>query len=140
MKENLLVTNSTVDYLLAKGSDFDKLLDFEIGDINEFFYHAFLDIKIKIFMVNKTEKLITKQMKLTILTFPSDDVLDKLRANYKFKCRYQQEETQKIVDYLNREETKKILNDLNSCLNDITVADTVFTSEKNFDQNFQRKF
>ena len=34
--------NSIVDYLLIRG-DFDKILDFEIGHINEYSDHGYLD-------------------------------------------------------------------------------------------------
>ena len=88
--------NSTVDYLLAKEKDFDKLLDFEIADINDFYDQAFLDIKIKI-NIHSQEK--RKANYETIENdnpdIPSDDVSHELRADYNFKFNYQQEDTQK---------------------------------------------
>ena len=40
--------NSVADYLLVKENNFDKILDFEIGDLNDQSDHSYLSIKLKI--------------------------------------------------------------------------------------------
>ena len=39
--------NSTVDYVLLKEKDFDKISDFEIGELSEYSDHCYLNLKIK---------------------------------------------------------------------------------------------
>ena len=56
--------NSIVDYLLTREGDFDKILDFEIGHINEYSDHGYLDFKIKVEICGKQKK--TKNAKSRI--------------------------------------------------------------------------
>ena len=71
-----------------------------------------------------------------------DDVLSSLKTDYacKFKC--SDENKQKIANCLNSEEIKNSLNELNSCLNNITIPEAVSRlrqilvniSDKSFDK------
>ena len=133
-----------MDYILIREGDFDKILDFEIGHINEYSDHGYLDFKIKVEICDKQKK--TKNAK-SRKEFDGqddlrDDVLSSLKTDYacKFKC--SDESKQKIANCLNSEEIKNNLNELSSCLNDITVPEAISRlrqilvniSDKSFDK------
>ena len=102
-------------------------MDFEIGHINEYSDHGYLDFKIKVEICDKQKN--TKNAKSRKESYGQDDlrddVLSSLKTDYacKFKC--SDESKQKITNCLNGEEMKNSLNELNSCLNDITIPEAV---------------
>ena len=133
-----------MDYLLIREGDFDKILDFEIGHINEYSDHGYLDFKIKVEICDKQKE--TKNVKSRKESDGQDnlcdDVLSSLKTDYacKFKC--SDESKQKIANCLNSEEIKNSLNEHNSCLNNITIPEAVSglrqilvnISDKSFDK------
>ena len=133
-----------MDYLSIGEGDFDKILDFEIGHINEYSDHGYLDFTIKVEICDRQKK--TKNAKsreeFDGQDTSRDDVLRTLKTNYacNFKC--SDESKQKITNCLNSEEIKNSLNELNSCLNDITVPEAVFRLRQIFvnisDKSFEK--
>ena len=88
--------NSTVDYLLVKEKDFDKISNFEIGELNEFFDHCYLSLKIKIkFLTDKVcnENINSKLDGIQTCTF--DEKLEKLKGNYDCKFKYADKDREK---------------------------------------------
>ena len=100
--------NSTVDYLLIKDKDFDKLSNFEIGELNEYSDHCFLSLKIKR-NVGETQSLIT------------DENLENLRLNYNQKLIYDNTSKDKIKESLNSVDITNHLNQLDKDLDKIAV-------------------
>ena len=107
-----------MDYLSIRETDFDKVLDFEIGHINEYSDHGYLDFKMKVEICDKQKK--TKNAKSRKESDGQDALRDEvsssLKTDYACKFKFSDESKQKITNCLNSEEIKNSLNELNSSI------------------------
>ena len=88
--------NSTVDYLLVKEKDFDKISDFEIGELNGFSDHCYLSLKIKAKV--QTDEVCNENIDSEldgIETSTLDENLEKLKGSYDCKFKYVHKDREK---------------------------------------------
>ena len=124
---------SIVDYLLAKEKDFDKIINFEIGELNKYSDHCFLSFKIK--KNNKYEKENSKQTssknseeEQIVIT---DENLKTLKLNYDKKFIYDSSCKDKIRELTSSAEITDQLTELSKDLDKITVPVAVSRLRKN---------
>ena len=115
--------NSIVDHLLVKEKDFDKLINFEIGELNEYSDHCFLSFKIK--RNNKYEKENSKQTssknskeEQIVIT---DQDLKTLKLNYDKKFIYDSSCKDKIRELTSTAKITNQLMELSKDLGKITI-------------------
>ena len=116
--------NSIVDYLLIKDKDFDKLSNFEIGELNEYSDHCFLSLKIKRNAPHSKENAIANQPNEKLGETQSsitDENLENLRLNYNQKFIYDNTSKDEIKESLNSVDITNHLNELDKDLDKITV-------------------
>ena len=116
--------NRIVDYLLIKDKDFDKLSNFEIGELNEYSDHCFLSLKIERNAPHSKENAIANQPNEKLGETQSsitDENLENLRLNYNQKFIYDNTSKDKIKESLNSVDITNHLNELDKDLDKITV-------------------
>ena len=102
--------NSVIDYLLVKENNFDKILDFEIGDLNDQSDHSYLSIKLKIKCQDKQKKESNNSQECNSnLEILHNDPFSNFKDEYNCSFKYLKESKNKIIDTLNKDDIRNKL-------------------------------
>ena len=115
--------NSTVDYLLAKEKDFDKISNLDTGELNEYSNHCFLSLKIKRNIPYAEENTNSSNKRSEETQNPrTDENLENLKTNYNKKFIYDNTCKDAIKETLHSTEIIDRLNELDKDFDKITVS------------------